>query len=69
MLCEVHHHDQAMQHQYDIPLEEWDQRIAVVTDATCIIQEQLTQGAQLVKIATQLWMVVLESYTNRCHFS
>ena len=30
----------------------------MVTDATLIIQEQLTRGAQLVEIAAQLWMAL-----------
>ena len=54
---EVLHYDQDKQ-QYAIPPEVWAQRIAVVTDTMCIIEEQLTQGAQLVETATELWMAV-----------
>ena len=44
--------------QYAIPLEVQAQRISVVTDAMCIIEEQLVQGAQFVETATELWMAV-----------
>lgn len=57
VMREVRNHDQDKQ-QYAIPLEVRAQRIFVVTDAMRIIEEQLTQGAQLVATTTELWMTV-----------
>ena len=47
VLQEIHCHGQERHKQYDLTPKERAHRIAVVTNATRIIQEKLAQGAQL----------------------